>query len=152
MELLVLMALFGAVLSLQAIIYKKCAFSALDYESSFSKAEATEGDEITLIEVVSNNKALPLPWLKAEIITSKWLELSQLQSTVTDCTRYLTSFFMLLGYQRITRKWRVKCLKRGIFTIERNVLVASDLLKGIMLSRPFDAGSLVMVQIGRAHV
>lgn len=145
MELLVIAILLGAVMLLQSFLYKRFAFSRLDYESSLSSHEVTEGDVIELCEVISNAKILPIPWLKADITVSKWLELSELQSVVTDKSRYISSFFSLRGMQRIRRRWKVKCLKRGDYTIEKTILVSSDLLKGFMLSKAVECDSSVLV-------
>ncbi len=143
MELVVLIIIVSAVWWLQSLIYKKYAFHALHYTCRFDKGEATAGEQIELIEVVENNKILPLPWFKAEINTSKWLDFPK--SEVTDRTRFLASFFTVRSYQKVTRSWKVKCLKRGVFHIEKIILVSSDLLHGTMLSRSAPAGSTVMV-------
>ena len=104
-----------------------------------------EGDPIELREVIANRKLLPLPWLKSEITTSRWLEFSQLQSVVTGETRFISSFFLVRSYQKITRTWQGRCLKRGVFSVEKSVLVASDLLGGAALSSVAPAGSQVVV-------
>lgn len=145
MELLVVALLLGLVWLLQSIIYKHFGFSRLEYKSTLSVAEATEGDNIELCEVISNAKILPVPWLKADITLSKWLELSELQSVVTDKSRYVSSFFALRGMQRIRRRWHVKCKKRGVYSIEKTILVSSDILKGIMLSKSVECNSSVVV-------
>lgn len=128
MELLVLAVVIIAVALLQNYLYKHYAFSSLQYHCEFSKMQVREGDEIELVETISNKKLLPLPWLKAEISTSKWLEFSELQSVVTDKTRFVSSFFMMKSYRKVTRVWKVKCLKRGVFSIDRVILVATDLI------------------------
>lgn len=143
MELVILIALIWLITWLQAHIYEKYAFRALEYKCRFSKKEAMEDSEIQLIETVANKKFLPLPWFKAELTTSKWLELPQ--STVTDQSRFLSSFFMVKSYQRVTRSWQVKCNRRGVFTIEKAALVSSDLLQGTMLSQPAKTAAEVTV-------
>ena len=87
-----------------------------------------EGDEVGLVEIVSNRKWLPLPWLKSELSTSRWLEYAGSQSEVVGDRRYVPSFFTLKSYQKVSRTWKVRCLKRGVFEIRRVDLVGSDLL------------------------
>lgn len=145
MELIVLLLLLFAAIFLQNRLYQKYAFRNLDYTCSFDRREATEGDPLCLQEVVSNRKLLPLPWLKSEITTSKWLEFSQLQSVVTDNTRFISSFFLVRSFQRVTRTWEGRCLKRGVFSVEKTVLVASDLIGGSAFSSTAPAGSQVVV-------
>lgn len=145
MELLVLLLLLLAALWLQGLLYRRFSFRRLDYSCTLSKREAVEGDPIELLEVIANRKLLPLPWLKSEITTSRWLEFSQLQSVVTGETRFISSFFLVRSYQKITRTWQGRCLKRGVFSVEKSVLVASDLLGGAALSSVAPAGSQVVV-------
>lgn len=145
MELIVLLLLLFAAIFLQSGLYRKFAFRNLDYTCSFDRREATEDDPIFLQEVVSNRKLLPLPWLKSEITTSKWLEFSQLQSVVTDNTRFISSFFLVRSFQRVTRTWEGRCLKRGVFSVEKVVLVGSDLIGGASFSTNAPAGSEVIV-------
>ena len=145
MELIVLLLLLLAAIWLQGVLYRTYAFRRLDYSCSLDRREAVEGDRIHLQEVVSNRKLLPLPWLKSEITTSKWLEFSELQSVVTGDTRFISSFFLVRSFQRVTRTWEGRCLKRGVFTIQKTVLVASDLLGGASFSSTAPAGSQVVV-------
>ena len=145
MELLVLLLILAIAVWAQRAAFRWYAFRNLDYSCTLSKKEAVEGDAIALQEVVSNRKLLPLPWLKSEITTPKWLAFSQLQSVVTDETRFLSSFFMLRSYQRVTRTWEGRCLKRGVFSVQKTVLVAADLLGGGAFSSEGDAGSEVVV-------
>ena len=145
MELLVLLLILAIAVWAQRAVFRRYAFRNLDYSCTLSKKEAVAGDEIALQEVVSNRKLLPLPWLKSEITTPKWLAFSQLQSVVTDETRFLSSFFMLRSYQRVTRTWEGRCLKRGVFSIQKTVLVAADLLGGGAFSCEGDSGSEVVV-------
>ena len=55
----------------QAQVYKHLGFRGLDYDCKFSESEASEGDEIKLVETVSNHKMLPLPWLRSELTTTE---------------------------------------------------------------------------------
>ena len=87
----------------------------MTYHCELSRDEAEEGDQIELIETVVNKKWLPIPWLKSEITTSKWLDFAGAQSIVTDQSRFVPSFFMVKSYQKVQRKWKVTCLKRGVF-------------------------------------
>ncbi len=138
MELMAVLILLCAVMILQNLLYRKQAFTGLSYKCWFSTNEAAEGDEITLVEEIINNKFLPLPWLKAEITTSRFLEFAGSQSLVTEDTRFVPSFFMMRSYQKVTRTWKVKCLKRGVYGLNRIVLVATDLLGNVNASQVVD--------------
>lgn len=127
MEVLFVVLLVAALVIGQRLIYEKLSFRKFDYTCAFSQKEATQGEEIRLVEQVTNRKMLPLPWLRSELTTSRWLEYAETQSMVTGDTRFVNSFFSMGGRQRTTRSWKVKCLKRGVFPIEKCVLLVTDL-------------------------
>ncbi len=128
MEFIAITAVILGLFFLQNQLYKSYAFKNLEYRCTLSTDECYEGDEIELVEEIVNKKWLPLPWLKAEITTSRWLSFAGAQSAVSDSTRFVPSFFSIKGYSRVTRRWKVKALKRGDFGIEQVVLITTDLL------------------------
>lgn len=134
-----------AIFALQNYLYQKYAFRDLDYRCYLSTDQACEGDEIELIEEVRNKKWLPLPWFKSEITTSRWLDFAGAQSVVSDQTRFVPSFFMLRSRQKVVRRWKVTCLKRGEFSIDQVVLVTTDLLGFSALSKAGEAGARITV-------
>lgn len=145
MEFIAVGAAILVIFVLQNHIYKKYAFQNLEYSCRLSTDQACEGDEIELIEEIRNKKWLPLPWFKSEITTSRWLDFAGAQSVVSDQTRFVPSFFMLRSRQKIVRRWKVTCLKRGEFSIEQVVLVTTDLLGFSALSMAGQSGSRITV-------
>ena len=125
MEFVMILLIICAVVWAEGQFYRKNAFDKLEYRCFFSKDEAMEGDEIELVEEVSNGKFLPLPWLKAEISTSRWLDFAGSQSLVTEDSRFVPSFFMMKSRHRVVRRWKVKCLKRGEYHLDTVVLIAT---------------------------
>lgn len=128
-------------------IYEKNLLKHFTYHCYFSESEVNEGDDIEFIEEVENNNFLPIPWLKSELTTSKWLEFSEQQSAVTESIRFVASFFSIKSYSRIKRVWKVKCLKRGHYSISDIVIVASDILGFIKLSDSVDVSSLNNISV-----
>lgn len=145
MEFLALILILFLVIWLEQMVFSRHSLENLDYCCVLSTEEAEEGEEIELIETISNRKWLPVPWLKSEITTSKWLDFAGAQSIVTDKTRFVPSFFMIKSFQKVERKWHVKCLKRGEFNIQRVGLVSTDILGHMSLSRAVEVDSQVMV-------
>lgn len=145
MELVYAVAILLFLLWLQRIIFEKRSFRNLEYTCRFSTTEATEGDELQLQETVINRKALPLPWLRSELVTSRWLEYADSTSLVTDETRFVTGFFSLKGWQKITRSWHVRCGKRGVFPVEKCVLLTTDLTGRMNLAKPVSVGAELVV-------
>lgn len=127
-EIASIFILVYAVVLFQSYFFCKFSGKNLEYNCYFSTYEAFEGDELFIIETICNRKKLPIPWLKAELNTSKWLDFAGPKSVVTHNTRFVTSNFLLKGGQKITRKWPLKCLKRGVYSIDSVMLVWGDLL------------------------
>ncbi|HOQ07477.1 MAG TPA: DUF58 domain-containing protein [Clostridiales bacterium] len=149
MDVLALLLILALVLWLQMYILCRYAFSRLKYTCEFSVPEAHEGDTIMLVETVYNGKLLPVPWLRVDIHTSRWLEFAGTCSVVAQENRHVTSSFVLGSYQKITRKWKLKCLKRGIFRTENVTLVSGDLLNfsNVSAAVPVNATLTVYPQI-----
>jgi uncharacterized protein (DUF58 family) len=149
MEILAFVCILITVVFLQIWVFNRFAVSKLDYWCEFSVDEAHEGDEIYLVETVHNRKILPVPWLKADIHTSSWLDFAEASSVVAQENRRVTSSFLLRSYQRTIRRWRLTCLKRGVFNIINVTLVWGDILGSRTSSTPVavNAGIVVYPEI-----
>ena len=129
MELIVMAAILACVLIAQYLIYRSYGLENIDYKLTISKTEAFEGEEIEIVETISNNKWLPLPWARSEISCSRWLAFyGTAQNVGKDAQKGLVSgIFMLKGHHKLRRVWKVRCEKRGVFTIEDASISVSDL-------------------------
>ncbi len=136
MEIVALAVIFAVSIWFQIWLFGRHAFTNLEYRCEFSSPEAHEGDSLYLVETVYNKKLLPVPWLKVDIHSSRWLDFAGTCSVVAQDSRRVTSSFILKGYQRVTRRWKLKCLKRGVFTTENVTLVSGDLLNYRVVSAP----------------
>jgi hypothetical protein len=145
MDVIALAIIFGVCLWLQVFLFCTYVFHKLEYKCEFSVSEAHEGDSIYLVETVCNRKLLPVPWLKVDIHTSRWLGFAGTCSVVAQDSRRVTSSFILKSYQKTTRKWKLKCLKRGVFTTENVTLVGGDLLNYQVVSRAVAVNATLMV-------
>jgi len=145
LDIIVFIVIFGGILLLQSALFNKYTFRKLDYMCGFSTSKAHEGDEVYLTETVYNRKLLPVPWLKVDIHSSAWLDFAQTCSVKAQDSRRVTSSFMLKGYQKITRRWKVKCLKRGVFETENVTLISGGLLGANIISVPFRVNASIMV-------
>lgn len=128
MTIIAFVIILFILVQIEVKVYQKKLFEAVEYTCEFSLKEIYEGEEFELIETVSNNKWLPIPCLKSEIVTSKWLEIGGVYSLTNDRQRVIPSLFTLRGNQRITRRWKVTGLKRGEFSLTDVTLVGGDLL------------------------
>lgn len=145
MEIAVVLLLLVLVLGGQVLLFSKYLFRNFRYRCSFDRQEVFEGEQIQMVETVLNGKALPIPYLRADIVTSRFLEFADTESSLTDETRFVPSFFMLKGYQKITRRWKVTCARRGELRVRSISLVSSDLLGLRTLSQSFPGSARVLV-------
>ncbi|MDF2906280.1 MAG: hypothetical protein K0R34_1601 [Herbinix sp.] len=126
----IIAALIGAMLlyELQRILYSRFWNKNLTVELCLSDDMAVEGDSLSLIETITNQKLLPIPVLKIKYMVSKYLIfLDTRQTELTDHT-YRNDLFSLMMYQKLTRNIPFLCTKRGYYTIDKITLVCNDIL------------------------
>lgn len=136
----------------EIIFFKFFLLRHLEYSLKFSQDEAYEGDDIFIDEIINNNKAVFVPWLKADIHASRWLRFANTSSSIIEDERCVTSGFSLRGHQKVTRRWYTKCAKRGVFTIDNTTLTAGDLLGALTESDAFPANTRLMVFPGTINL
>ena len=103
--MILIITLAGALLLyiLQGIIYEKYWDKNLDVSVSFKNNNCVEGEHNTLVEVITNNKRLPLPVLHVKINTPRtFLFKNESNTSVTDFY-YRDDMFSIMGHQVITR-------------------------------------------------
>lgn len=135
MEIIAILLIAGAVIILERVIFSRYVLKDLTYTVHFSTSEAMEGDTVEIVEEIVNNKRLPVPWVKTELSTSRWLEFAGTQAARASDTRFVPSVFSLRPKQKCTRTRQVVALKRGNFKLESVSIVGSDLLGLVSVSR-----------------
>lgn len=152
MELIFVVILLMAFFLIEIFFYKFTLLKGLKYKLKFSKTEAYEGDEIFVDEEIYNKKPIAIPWVKADIQSSKWLEFADASSSIIDERRFVTSGFVLRAYQRTKRRWYTKCTKRGVFNIENATVTCGDLLGIITESKAVPVNTRIVVYPGLIDV
>ena len=129
MELFAMALIIGVIIIGQFILYDKIGLKGVSYKLTVSTDEAFEGDEIEIIEEIENAKRLPLVWARSEISCSKWFSFKGKTAVNTDDEQrsLISGIFVLKGYQKCRRVWKVRCEKRGLMTIDNAVITSSDL-------------------------
>lgn len=113
---------------LQRKLYQRTWNKNLTVEMKYSRETAVEGEEAALIEVLTNDKKLPLPALTVKFQTSRNLKfLNSENSSVTDLY-YRSDIFSFNGREKITRTLPFSCTQRGYYTITSLALSCTDLL------------------------
>lgn len=127
---------------IQRKVFAGHAFDKLEFHERLDRTEAVVGDDVYLYEELINGKGMPLPYLKA---TSKLPEGLAFRLTVIkdgaakdSFTDSVDSMFAVKGRQRITRRWRITCLKRGVYSLGGALVVSNDLIGFEPVSRQID--------------
>ena len=145
MEILAILIIVGAVIVVERHIFMKLVLRNLTYTVRFSTSEAMEGDTFEIIEEIVNDKRLPVPWVKTELCTSRWLEFAGTQASRASDTRFVPSVFSLRPRQKCTRTRKVVAMKRGNFRLESVSLVGSDLLGLVSVSRALEINESIRI-------
>ncbi|MBQ8614360.1 MAG: DUF58 domain-containing protein [Ruminiclostridium sp.] len=145
MELIAILIIVGAVVFGEQLLYRKLVLKNVEYRVDFNVTEAFEGDTIEIVEEITNNKWLPVPWLKTELSTSRWLEFTGSAAARGSDARFVPSVFALKPYQKCTRTRKAVALKRGVFTLESTSLIGSDLLGLASVSRSVRTGKTIRI-------
>lgn len=122
--------ILAAVVVGQFFLYEKTGLKKVSYKLSISTPEAFENDVIEIVEEIENAKWLPLVWVRSEISCSPWLTFkgqTMVRNELDEQRGLISGIFVLRGYRKCRRVWKVRCEKRGIMTINNVIITASDL-------------------------
>lgn len=114
---------------LVAWVYDRWALSGVQYDRYFTKRAVFENDPLEMVEVISNAKLLPLPWLRLESSMAAGIQFGRQQNLDVysgDIYQNHISLFYLRPFRRITRRHQVSCPRRGLYKLESATLTAGD--------------------------
>jgi uncharacterized protein (DUF58 family) len=104
------------------------ALHAVECRRELGSGAAHWGDEVTLHLDITNRKLLPLPWLECLDGFPAALELVRGGTAVRGRRRdELRTLLTLRPYERVVRRYTVRCLTRGEHTFGPTTLRAGDL-------------------------
>lgn len=145
MEMLAILVIVGIALVAERHLFMRLVLKNVTYTVRFSTDEAFEGDTVEIVEEIINDKRFPVPWVKTELSTSRWLEFSGTSAARASDTRFVPSVFSLRPKQKCTRTRTVTALKRGSFTLESASIVGSDLLGLVSVSLKLDINETIRI-------
>ena len=134
----------------QMRIFRDHVFDDLSFTEKLDETEVAVGDDIYLYEEITNDKGLPIPYLKATSTLPDGLAFRLTEFTDKDTpdgkertvrdrlTSTVDSMFVVKGHQKITRRWRIACMKRGVYTLGGALVVSNDLIGFCPVSRQID--------------
>ncbi len=116
---------------IQSRLFSKHSFDDLRYRVRMSTDEVFEGEDIFLYEELENGKTLPLPNARVEAELPEGLSFrlheKKGKKTVEKLSATASSVFVLHGGEKISRRWRVKCGKRGVYHPKGALIIVGDL-------------------------
>jgi uncharacterized protein (DUF58 family) len=124
----------GLILYAQGAIFRRYSLRSLHYSRRFQKNTCVRGEEIELIEELSNTKWLPVPWLRAESQLSAYLKFRGADNFAISSGQHYQnhrSFFSLAPYTKLTRTHRLTPTRRGSYSLSSITMTAGDLLGSI---------------------
>ena len=100
----------------------------LHYRRRFSETRAFLGETIELALEVSNRKLLPVTWLQIMDIFPASLPVDEEAVRLNGTTNLgeFTTFWSLGAFQRLTRRFTIRCTQRGFHTYGPAVLSTGD--------------------------
>ncbi|MCL2386941.1 MAG: DUF58 domain-containing protein [Defluviitaleaceae bacterium] len=124
-------AIFVALLIVLLLIrraYTNFCLENVEVQLSMSATTATEGEDLTLTEVITNRKWLPLPWLAVKFQVDRELHFADQSAAVVSDFYYRNDLFHILMHQKITRRLNFTCAKRGYYAIRGLEVTGWDIL------------------------
>lgn len=135
MSVLVVLLVLAGLGTVYGMVLKKYGLKGLTCRRAFSRSAAFEGEEAELVEVIGNDRPMFVPWLRVESRISRNIRFGSGAGSDDGGYVYHQSLFTLMPYQRITRRHRVRFLKRGVYNIGNATLTAGDVAGMFQCSR-----------------
>ncbi|HMM40522.1 MAG TPA: DUF58 domain-containing protein [Thermomicrobiales bacterium] len=126
--LLVLLCLLVAVVLVAALVWQRYGLANVAYTRMLSATRAFPGEELTIELAVENRKLLPLPWLEVRDELPAALDYTDLAPEPSAKPGVVIGklTYTLGPYQRVRRRYRLRCRTRGIHAFGPATLRTSD--------------------------
>ncbi|MEX2425952.1 MAG: DUF58 domain-containing protein [Thermomicrobiaceae bacterium] len=146
----VLIALLAAAVAMTiglVLLWQRNGLTRVTYTRSFSRTRAFPGEEVTLEITVENAKILPLPWLEVVDELPKALEFpdSKLEPSSLPNMHVMRSFLNIGPYERVRRRYRVICPRRGFHGFGHTYLKTGDIFGFSSIEKRFDRKDAMIV-------
>ncbi|WEG11893.1 DUF58 domain-containing protein [Pullulanibacillus sp. KACC 23026] len=131
----------------QSYLFRKWGLTRLTYSRTFSKESVFAGEEFEMLDEISNRKGLPIPWLRLESRIDPGLQFIRRQDSIKDeaSEGYHKTLFSLFPYQKVTRRHRIKGLKRGVYHLENVSITLGDLIGLANAHESFHSEAMVLI-------
>lgn len=119
--------LVGVFALIQVAYYNRNALKKVSYERRFSEKRVFAGEKVSLVEVLANDKLIPVPWVRVESRIPSALKFKSQENLEIAMELFHKSLFFLGGYSKITRRHEILCTRRGYYDCGRVAVSAGDL-------------------------
>jgi uncharacterized protein (DUF58 family) len=129
MPLLIVAGLLVVVLGAVPDLWYRFCLSGVIVRRTFSARRAEIGDEVTLALRIENRKLLPLPRLEvADEVPEQGLAIrgAHLEASVKPLRLLQINVLSLWAFQRVTRRYRIRCLARGVYVFGPQTVRSGD--------------------------
>jgi uncharacterized protein (DUF58 family) len=142
-----LAAIFTFVLALVPEIWYRYALRDLLVQQQVDQKRAFFGDSITLSLRVENQKLLPLPWLEIEDELPAQLPLltGHTKPSYKPNRVELANSFSLWAFQRVTRRYRIRCTGRGVYSFGPALVRSGDPFGWLIREQRAEAREAILV-------
>lgn len=145
---LIALLAFAVTLALAAaLIWRRYGLRQVRYSRAFSETRGFPGDEITLEITLENAKVLPLPWLEVEDEFPNELEFpgTDLDISTLPKVGLFRTIFSIRPYERVRRRYRIVCTRRGRHRFGPAVLSTGDIFGFASSHQEFDVTDYLVV-------
>lgn len=127
--IVIALVIFAVIAMVITVLYGACktfCIKRLEYKRYFSKEGASEGEEIFLIEELSNHSFLPMFNIDVESHVPSMIKLEGCRES-DDINQHFISSFFVKPFTKIKRKHKAVCLKRGYYMLETAQVTFADM-------------------------
>ena len=137
-RLLLLCALLTFTMGIFPELWYTFSLMGVTFRRTFSARRVNFGETVTISYRVENRKFIPVPWLEVEdeFGGSLRFETKNIFETYKNERNLLIAAFTLWGYQRVTRRYRLHALERGVWDFGPAYLRAGDPFGFLVAERP----------------
>ncbi|MUT67377.1 DUF58 domain-containing protein [Paenibacillus sp. NEAU-GSW1] len=143
------------VLFLQGKLFKIFALRKIGYQRHFQSRSCFRGEQIELVEQLTNEKGLPVPWLRVESQMPASLQFQHqenLDISSGQLSQNHNSFFSLMPFTKITRRHRITASRRGLYKLNTVTITGGDLLGIQQMTRQIPLSGQLIVYPKPAEV
>lgn len=124
--LIFLAAIFSLIVGIVPEYWYRYALRHLVVHQQINSQHLFFGEEMILSVIIENQKLLPVSWLRFEKAITPILTILAKDNTRRETISQIENMSFLWSFQRLTRRYHIRCFSRGSYTIGPVILRSSD--------------------------